>query len=156
MGVVDPTKLKQDLRVFWMQIDWESSRMYETMGSWENIAMYFGKNTKGRHSRRQAQFGNQWNVVQTTAGGCNTIATRQHPELGPAHRARMNHQSVQRATARRAGSSFCVTAKENILLLGTQPRIFRSDAGSVEHHTHFSSISFVFLLFSQYCCEEVV
>ena len=43
--------------------------------------------------QRQAQLGNQWNDVETTAGASHTVPTRQHPELGEAHRARMNYQS---------------------------------------------------------------
>ena len=39
--------------------------------------------------QRQVHFRNQWNVVQTTAGGSNTKPTRPHPELGQAHRAPM-------------------------------------------------------------------
>ena len=64
-----------------------------------------GKPTKMTLQQRQAQFGKQWNVVQTTAGGTNTIPTRQHPELGQTHRARMNCQAVQRVTAGQTGSS---------------------------------------------------
>ena len=40
--------------------------------------------------QRQAQFGKQWNVVQTPAGGCNTRPWCQHPEPGHDHCARMN------------------------------------------------------------------
>ena len=64
-----------------------------------------GKPTKMAPQQRQAQFGKQWNVVQTTAGGTNTTPTRQHPELGQTHRARMNCQAVQRVTAGQTGSS---------------------------------------------------
>ena len=48
--------------------------------------------------QRQTQFGNQWYVVQTTAGGPNTTPARQHSELGQAQRARMEYDSTQRAT----------------------------------------------------------
>ena len=53
----------------------------------------------------QAQFGNGWHVVQTTAGGSNTVPTCQHPELGPAHRARMYYRSTQVVAAGQAGDS---------------------------------------------------
>ena len=35
--------------------------------------------------------------VQTTARGSNTMPTRQHPELGPDHRSRVEYDSTQRA-----------------------------------------------------------
>ena len=54
--------------------------------------------------QRQAEFGNQWYIVRTTAGGSNTIPTRQHPELGQAHRARVDDNATQQVTGGQAGS----------------------------------------------------
>ena len=74
--------------------------------------------------QRQAQFGNGWHVVQTTARGSNTVPTRQHRELGPAHRAHMYYQSTQMVTAGQAGN-FSTTAhrpKNNF-----QKRLLSSD-----------------------------
>ena len=44
-------------------------------------------------------------ALRTSVGGSNTIPTRPHPELGQAHRARMDLDSAQRATVGQAGSS---------------------------------------------------
>ena len=56
--------------------------------------------------RRQEQCGNQRYVVRIAARGRPTRYQRVNvPELGQAHRARMNHQSTQRATLSRAGTS---------------------------------------------------
>ena len=52
--------------------------------------------------QKQAQSGNQWNVVQTATGRFSTTPTRQH--LGHAHRARMKDQSVSRTNANQARS----------------------------------------------------
>ena len=65
----------------------ENSRMYETMESWHRIACGPQKIHRMTPQRRQTQFGNQWYIVESTVGGTNTIPTRQHPELGQAHRA---------------------------------------------------------------------
>ena len=83
----------------------ENSRSYGIMESWVKIAKGPRKTHTVTPQQLQANFGNQWYVVQTTAGGSNTVLTRQHPELRHAYRARMNYQSVQRATASHAGSS---------------------------------------------------
>ena len=48
--------------------------------------------------QRQAQFGNECHVVPTTATGSNTVPTRQHPELGQAHRGRMYYRTAQMVT----------------------------------------------------------
>ena len=64
----------------------ENSRTYETMKSWDQVASEPLKIHEMTPQQRQAQFKNQWYVVQTTAEGSNTIPTRQHPELGQAHR----------------------------------------------------------------------
>ena len=94
--------------------------------------------------KRQTQVGNQWKIVQAAAGGSNSIPTRQHPELGQADRARMNHQSVQRATASQAGSSSTQAQcprKKNILLLRTRSRILRFERRrEVQQHTRFHHI----------------
>ena len=52
------------------------------------------KTHKTTPQQRQAQPGNQRHTVQTTAGRSNTIPTRQHPELGQAHRARIDFDST--------------------------------------------------------------
>ena len=65
----------------------ENSRTYETMESWHRIACGPQKIHRMTPQRRQTQFGNQWYIVESTLGGTNTIPTRQHPELGQAHRA---------------------------------------------------------------------
>ena len=68
----------------------EFSRAYETMESCDRIASEPQKIHKMTPQQGQPQFGIQWHVVSTTAMGSNTIPTRQHPELGHAHRARMD------------------------------------------------------------------
>ena len=55
--------------------------------------------------QRQAQFGNECHVVPTTATGSNTVPTRQHPELGQAHRGRMYYRTAQMVTTGQAGRS---------------------------------------------------
>ena len=72
---------------------------------WKIWQMDLGKSTQ----QRQARFENQWHltVVRTTAGASNTIPTRQHPELGQVHRARMECDSRQRVTASQSGGSSC-------------------------------------------------
>ena len=74
--------------------------------------------------QRQEQFGNQWYVVQTTAGGSNTIPTRQHLEVGEAHRARMHYNSTQRATATLRKHS---DRETSLLLKKTRSIILRSE-----------------------------
>ena len=84
----------------------ETDRTYETMDSWGEIA-------RGPRKNHTITAGALWEPVvffQTTAGGSNTIPTRQHPELGQAHRARLNCQSAQRVTGSQAGSS-CTQAQ---------------------------------------------
>ena len=70
------------------------------MISWDNIAIGLRESHKMTPQQRQAQFGNQRHVALTAAGGSNTIPMRQHPELGQAHFARLNYQSVQWAQAK--------------------------------------------------------
>ena len=84
----------------------ENNRTHETMESWDQVA-YGRRKTHNMlpPQHRQAQFGNQRYVVQTTAGGSNAIPTRQHRDLGQAHRARMDYHSTQRAIAGQGGSS---------------------------------------------------
>ena len=72
------------------------------MESWHQIAT--DKSKKFR-SKRRAQFGNQLYIVQTTVGGSNTTLMRQHPELGQAHRARVDKRTPR---SRRLSTS-CVT-----------------------------------------------
>ena len=67
----------------------ENNRTYETMISRDKVASGPHKIHKITPQQRQARFGNQWHLLQTTAGGSNTIPSRQHPELGQAHCARM-------------------------------------------------------------------
>ena len=86
------------------QCMYENSRTNETMDSWDKVASAPQKPHSMTPQQRQEQFGNQWYVVQTTTGRSNTTPTRQYPELGQALRARINYQSVQRATASQAGS----------------------------------------------------
>ena len=84
----------------------ESNRTYENHDKLGQCRKRTWENQQKTPQQKQDQFGNHWNVIQTTAAGRpNTIPTRQHPELGQAHRARINYQSVQRATASQAGSS---------------------------------------------------
>ena len=83
----------------------ETSRTYENMESWDKSQVDLGTTHKMIPQQRQAQFGNQWNVYRTTAGGSKTRPTRQHPELRHARRARMTYQAEQRATPGQAGSS---------------------------------------------------
>ena len=141
----------------------ENNCTFETMRSWDKVATQFGDIHKMTPQQGQAQFGNWWNVVQTTAGGSNTMPTRQHPELGQARRDRMNYQSAQ------AGDRH-----ERTLLLLPQHAIknLAIRAVAVENtHTHFLSPShvysctthpgcfsgsFVALPLSHCCCEEVV
>ena len=60
---------------------------------------------------RLAQFGEQRNHVQTTAGGSHATTSRQHPELGQAHRARLVVcQSARRVNASQVGDSSAVIA----------------------------------------------
>ena len=61
-----------------------NSRTYETMKSRDKVASGTRKTHNMTSQQWQAQFGNQWNVVQTTAGESNTMPTRQHLELGQA------------------------------------------------------------------------
>ena len=105
----------------------EHSRMYETIERWDNIARRPRKSHKMTPQQRQAQFENQWNVVQTMSGGINTTPTRQHRELGQAHRARMNYQTVLRATACQAGKFLyaSTTSTKYFLLLSARTRILR-------------------------------
>ena len=44
----------------------------KTMETWDKVASG-PRETQNDAQQRQAQFGKQWNVVQTTAGGSNTI-----------------------------------------------------------------------------------
>ena len=67
----------------------------------------------------QANFGNQWYVVQTAAGGPNTIPTRHWP----------SRKFVSARTT--------VTWKDICLLLRTRSRIFRSDWERWNNNTHF-------------------
>ena len=84
----------------------ENNRTHETTMSWTQAASGPRKPLNMTPQQRQAQLGNQWNVVQTTAEGSNTMPTRQHPELGQAHRARM---TINQCSGR-------PLAKEDILL----------------------------------------
>ena len=68
----------------------ENSCTYETKESSDNIARGLWTYHNMTPHQRQAQFGNQRNVVQTTDGGSSTMPKRQHPELGQVHRARRN------------------------------------------------------------------
>ena len=84
----------------------EKNRTYETMEIWDLIASVPQKIHEMTSQQRQEQFGNQWYIVQTTTGGSNTLPTRQHLEVGQAHRARMGMDyNTQRTTAGQAGSS---------------------------------------------------
>ena len=67
----------------------EECRTQHRKWTWENPQ-------HDAEAKAQAQIGNQWNVVKSTAGGSDTIPTRQHPEHGQAHRARMNYQCAGR------------------------------------------------------------
>ena len=69
----------------------ENRRTYETID--RKLTSEYHKMAP---QQRQERFGNQQHIVQTTAGGSNTIPTRQHPELG---QARMEYDSTQRVTA---------------------------------------------------------
>ena len=62
-------------------------------------AVATSKNPQHDATAKTGAIWNPWNVVQTTVGGSTTTPTRQHPELGQAHRARMHYHSMQRATA---------------------------------------------------------
>ena len=81
------------------------SRAYATVDSWDNVSSGLPTTHKMTPQQGQEQLGNECSVVQTAAGGSNTIPTRPHPESGRAHRARMISHSTQRATASQAGSS---------------------------------------------------
>ena len=121
--------------------------------------------------QRLAQFGNRWNVVQTTAGGSNTTPTRQHRELGQAHRARMKCQSMQRVTASQAAPLRKHIDHELICFYSSRrDQESCEQSGAVTQHTHFKAHHMFFsctthqscfqnlLLrcqFSQHCCEEV-
>ena len=109
----------------------EILQFIQSMASWDNIAKWTSeKPTKRRRSKGRRNLEDQWSAVHTTAGGSITIQTRQHLELGQAHRARMYYQSVQQATASQAGSSFyasTVTSKEMFSVLRTRSRILRSE-----------------------------
>ena len=82
----------------------EHDRTYETMESWDKLAEEPRNTHTMTPQQRQANFGNLWYVVQTTAEGSNTIPARQQTEVGQPHRARMDYPSRQRATASQAGS----------------------------------------------------
>ena len=99
--------------------------------------------TKWRRSKGQARYGNRSHLVQATAGGSNTMPTRQHRELGQARRARMEYDSTQ-----------CwVLAKQEVLVPKhkNRERIIPSPhkaikniaiwAGRVEQHTHSVHVS---------------
>ena len=77
----------------------ENSRTYERMESVDRIASEPHEIHNMTPQQRQARFGNQWHPVQTSVVVSNTIPTRQHPELGQAHRARRDHNYTQRATS---------------------------------------------------------
>ena len=83
----------------------EGSRIHEAMASSDLIACGQQKIHKMTPQQRQVKFGNQWYIVQTTARESRTIPTRQNPELGQGHRARMDCHSEQRATVTQAGRS---------------------------------------------------
>ena len=69
--------------------------------------------------QRRAQFGNQLHIVQTTAGGSNTTLMRQHPELGQAHRARVDENSTHQ------------TAQHWLCHMATAPPIFKQPLASM-------------------------
>ena len=56
----------------------EDCYAYETIESWGKVASGRRKTHNMMPQQRVAQFGNQWNVVQTSAGG----STPPHPEHG--------------------------------------------------------------------------
>ena len=95
----------------------EHRRAYEAMDSWDKVAHGPRIPPQMTPQQKHTQFGNQWNVVQTAAGGSNTIPTRQHPKLGQAHRARMDKQSGQRVTADQAGTSSTQAQRPRQILL---------------------------------------
>ena len=68
------------------------------MESLDQIARVHKKIHRMTTHQLQTQFENQWYSVQTTAIRSNTIPTRQHPQLGQAHRDRTTCNSTQRAT----------------------------------------------------------
>ena len=104
----------------------ENNRTYETMISWDNIAIGLRESHKMTPQQRQAQFGNQRHVALTAAGGSNTIPMRQHPELGQAHLARLNYQSVQRAQAKQEVPAR-IHGDQDFFLHRTRSRILRSE-----------------------------
>ena len=75
----------------------ENSRTYETMESWDRIAR--GPQT---HSIKDAA--TKTNMESLVPS--NSTPTRQHPELGHAHRARMEYDTTQRVTASRRNVIF--------------------------------------------------
>ena len=77
----------------------ENNGTYETNESWEASTTRENDAAKGRRDSGIS------GTFLTTVGGSDTIPTRQHPELGQAHRARMEHVSTQRVAAGQAGSS---------------------------------------------------
>ena len=93
--------------------------------SWDHVASGPQKTHNMTTQQMQAQLGNQWYVVRTAAGGSH------NPELGQAHRARMNHHSTQLATDGQAGSSSLQAQwpRKFSVLLRTRPRILRSERG---------------------------
>ena len=91
----------------------ENCRTHETLecqGTRSQVDLR--KHHKKTPQQRQAQCGNQWNVVQTTHGGSNTIPMRQQPELGQSHRVRWNILSISAAGYRNPSRKFLFASTE--------------------------------------------
>ena len=124
----------------------ENSRTYENMESWDEAASGPQKTHNMTPQQRKAQFGNQWNGVQTTGGGSNKMPTRQHLDFGQAHRARMRTNiSAQRATASQAGSPFYAgTATKRVFFYSSERDRESCDLSGKSRTTHSRfSTSFV-------------
>ena len=81
----------------------EDSRTHETMESWDNITKGPRKtHTMTLQQRAVEILAPVGMLFKLSAEGSNTITTRLHLQLGQAHRARMDYQSVQRVTASQA------------------------------------------------------
>ena len=105
----------------------KNNRTYGTMESWDLLASGPQTIHKITPQQRQEQFGNQRCVVQTTAGGSNTIPARHHPELGQAHRARMDCNFTQRATGKQASGKLLFTSTSTAIA-----RLFFSPQNSIQ------------------------
>ena len=102
----------------------ENSPTSDTIESWDQIASVPQKIHKMTPQGGQAQFGNRWHIVLTTAVGSNAKPTRQHPELGI-----QLHAPAVRKPIRKFFFTITITASAESFLhvLRTRSRILSSE-----------------------------